>query len=67
MSGDSVKFINGAAGLAKLRAELALRRLPRNDGLLPQQLSKRLRFQARAAIQAAIMCGNARLALTVGL
>jgi hypothetical protein len=67
LSGDSVKFINGAAGLAKLRAELALRQLPRNDGLLPQQLSKRLRFQARAAIQAAILRGNALLALTVGL
>ncbi len=67
LSGDSVEFINGAAGLAKLRAELALRQLPRNDGLLPQQLSKRLRFQARAAIQAAIMRGNALLALTVGL
>ena len=51
VSVDSIKFINGAAGLAKLRAELALRQHPRDDGLLPQQLSKRLRFQARAAIR----------------
>ena len=67
VSVDSIKFINGAAGLAKLRAELALRQHPRDDGLLPQQLSKRLRFQARAAIQAAILRGNALLAATVGL
>ena len=67
LSPDSVKFVNGAAGLAKLRAAAALRRRPRDDGLLPQQLSKRLRFSARAMIQAAILRGNALLALTVGL
>ncbi len=61
VSGDSIKFINGAAGHAKLRAELALRQHPREDGLLPQQFSKRLHFQTRAAIQAAILRGKVGL------
>ena len=61
------KFINAAAGLLKHKATAALRLRPRDDGLLPQQLAKRLRFRARAMIQAAIMRGNSLLASAVGL
>ena len=67
LSADSVKFINAAAGLLKHKATAALRLRPRDDGLLPQQLAKRLRFRARAMIQAAIMRGNSLLASAVGL
>ena len=60
LSADSVKFINAAAGLLKHKATAALRLRPRDDGLLPQQLAKRLRFRA-------IMRGNSLLASAVGL
>ena len=47
-------------------ADLQKRR-PRDDGLTPQQLSKRFRFKARAMLQAAILRGNGLLAASVGV
>ena len=69
LSKDSVKFINGAAGLLKFRASAAQAqaRRPRDDGLTPQQLAKQFRFTARARIQAAILKGNSLIASAVGL
>lgn len=67
LSKDSVKFINGAAGLLKFRASAAQARRPRDDGLTPQQLAKQFRFSARARIQAAILKGNSLIASAVGL
>jgi len=67
LSKDSVKFINGAAGLLKFRASAAQARRPRDDGLTPQQLAKQFRFNARARIQAAILKGNSLIAFAVGL
>ena len=67
LSKDSIKFINGAAGLLKCQATVAQALRPRDDGLTPQQLAKRFRFIARARIQAAILKGNSLIAASVGL
>ena len=67
LSKQAVKFINAAAGSAKQRAVEQQRLHPRDDGLTPQQLTKRFRFRARALIQAAILSGNALIASTAGL
>ena len=63
----SKKFVNSAAGFMKHRAADLQMRRPRDDGLTPQQLTKRFRFKARAMLQAAILRGNGLLAASVGV
>ena len=60
-----VKWLNGAAG--HLKKVETLRSIPRDDGLLPQQVAGLFRFRTRAMIQAAILMGNACIARSVGL
>ena len=60
-----VKWLNGAAG--HLKKVETLRLVPRDDGLLPQQVAGLFRFRTRAMIQAAILMGNACIARSVGL
>ena len=60
-----IKFINGAAGYCKRLGTLS--DTPRDDGLLPSRVAGLLRFRTRAAIQAAILTGNAQIARAVGL
>jgi hypothetical protein len=62
---DMIKFINGAAGYCKRLGTLS--DTPRDDGLLPPRVAGLLRFRTRAAIQAAILTGNAQIARAVGL
>ena len=49
LSKDSVKFINGAAGLLKFRASAAQARRPRDDGLTPVRRSS-LRSSSASAL-----------------
>jgi hypothetical protein len=60
-----VKWLNAAAG--HLKKVETLRSVPRDDGLLPQQVAAQFRFRTRAMIQAAIMMGNGYIAKAVGL
>jgi hypothetical protein len=63
LSKQSVKFVNGTASFVKERAGHHQMLHPRDDGLTPPQLAKRFRFRARALLQAAILNGNALIAL----
>ena len=63
----SKQFVNSAAGFMKHRAADLQKRRPRDDGLTPQQLTKRFRFKARAMLQAAILRVNGLLAASVGV
>jgi hypothetical protein len=67
LSEQVVKFLNGAAGFLKACETAAALRRFRDVGLTPQLLSKRLRFRARALLQAAILQGFGSIAYSVGL
>jgi hypothetical protein len=64
---QTIKCLNAAASFLKVNVRDAATRGPRDDGLSPGAVAARFRFSLRAKLQAAILRGNALLALCVGL